>query len=36
MLPPGKYLPQIAPVDAMVINFGKKIKLRHYEFAFQS
>ena len=28
MPPLGEYLPRIAPVDAMVINFGVKIELR--------
>jgi hypothetical protein len=35
MLPLGKYVPCIAPVDAMVINFGFKIKLWRCGIAFQ-
>jgi hypothetical protein len=36
MPPSGKYSPHIAPVDAMVINFGLKIDLWHCAIAFQS
>ena len=32
----GKYLPHIARVDTMVINFGSKIELWRCEIAFQS
>jgi hypothetical protein len=31
-----KYLPCIAPADTMVIDFGVKIKLGHWDIAFQS
>jgi hypothetical protein len=34
--PSGNYSPRIASVDAMVINFGVKVKLWHREIAFQS